>query len=153
MMECKHAQQMSAYHDGEVPDPSRAALAEHVRGCPVCAAELSRLERLSLLIRTARPPYWREMSAQALKRLHRSVDLQPKVALLRVAGVFTAAAAAILLFSGVWLWRISAAGASAEQIPLWETVAIAPQDLSAAASQEQLAQWIVQDLSRKNGHD
>ena len=150
MMECKHAQQMSAYHDGEIPEPSRAALAEHVRGCPVCAAELSRLERLSGLIRTAGRP---QMSAQALKRLHRSVDLQPKVALLRVAEVFTAVAAAILLFSGVWLWRLSATSASAEQIPLWETVAIAPQDLSAAASQEQLAQWIVQDLSRKNGHD
>jgi len=150
MMECKHAHEMSAYHDGEVSEPSRTALAEHVRGCPVCAAELSRLERLSLLIGTAGRP---EMSAQALERLHRSVDLQPKVALLRVAEVFTAVAAAILLFSGVWLWRISAAGASAEQIPLWETVAVAPQDLSAAAAQEQLAQWIVQDLSRKNGHD
>jgi anti-sigma factor RsiW len=150
MMECKHAHEMSAYHDGEIPEPSHAALAEHVRGCPVCAAELARLDRLSRLIRaTGRP----QMSAQALERLHRSVDLQPKVALLHVAEVFTAVAAAILLFSGVWLWRISAAGASAEQIPLWETVAIAPQDLSAAASQEQLAQWIVQDLSRKNGHD
>ena len=150
MMECKHAQQMSAYHDGEIPEPSRAALAEHVRGCPVCAAELSRLDRLSRLIRTAGRP---EMSPQALERLHRSVDLQPKVALLRMAEAFTAVAAAILLFSGVCLWRISAASASAEQIPLWETVAIAPQDLSAAAAQEQLAQWIVQDLSRKNGHD
>jgi hypothetical protein len=68
--------------------------------------------------------------------------------------VFVAAAALILLVSSVWLWRISAVRDATGQIPLWETTAVAAQDTSAIATQEQqLAQWIVQDLSGKNGHD
>jgi anti-sigma factor RsiW len=150
MKECQYAQRISAYHDGELPGPSRAALEEHLGGCPLCAAELSRLRKMSQLIRATDRP---EMPAEALERLHRMVDLEPKIVLVRMAEVFAAVAAVILLFSCAWLCRISAAGTAERQIPLWETAAVAPQDPSGVATQEQLAQWIVQDLSRKNGHD
>jgi anti-sigma factor RsiW len=150
MAECERVERVSAYHDGELDGPSRARLEAHLRACPACAAELARLRNLSQLIRAARRP---RISAGAVGRLHRLADLQPKVALVRMAEVFMAAAALILVCSGVWLWRISSAGAASAQIPLWETAAVAPQDPSAVATQEQLAQWIVQDLSRKNGHD
>ena len=150
MTECKQAQQVSAYHDGELSGPSRIALEEHLRECPICAAELARLNRLSLLIRGAGRP---EMPREALDRLHRSVDLQPRIAVLRMAEAFAAVAALILLLSSAWLWSLSTVREAAGQIPIWETVAVAPQDVSAAATQEQLARWIVQDLSRKNGND
>jgi len=150
MTECKQSQAVSAYYDGELPEPSRAALEEHLSGCPLCAAELARLEKMSQLIR-ARDRV--EMPREVLDRLHRSVDLQPKIAVLHVAEVFAAVAASILLVSTVWLWRISTARDAAGQIPLWETAAVASQDPSGVAAHEQLAQWIVQDLSRKNGHD
>ena len=112
-------------------------------------AELGRLEKMSRLIRAAERP---EMPREVLDRLHRSVDLQPRITMLHVAEVCAAIAASILLVSTVWLWRVSAAR-EAGPIPLWETAAVAPQDPSGVAAQEQLAQWIVQDLSRKNGHD
>ena len=150
MIECRQMQRVSAYYDGELSEPSRGELEEHLRECPVCAAELSRLRKLSGLLCSAGRP---EMPSQALERLHRSVDLLPQVGLWRTAAVFAGVAASILLVCGAWLWRISSAGEPADQIPLWETAAVAPQDLSAAASQEQLAQWVVQDLSWKNGHD
>jgi len=150
MMECRQADRLSAYYDGELPEPARVAVEEHIRGCPACAAELGRLQRLSQLVRAAGRS---EMPPQALDRLHRSLDLQPKIAILRMAEVFAAVAASILLFSSVWLWRISTARDAAGPIPVWETVAVAPQDSPGVAAQEQLAQWIVQDLSWKNGHD
>lgn len=150
MTDCRQADRLSAYYDGEIPEPERAALEEHIRGCPLCAAEIARLQRLSRLIRgTGRT----EMSPQALERLHQSLDLQPRITILHMAEVFAAVAASILIVSGVWLWMISTASEAAGQIPVWETVAVAPQDSSGAAAQEQLAQWVIQDLSRKNGHD
>jgi len=150
MTDCGQADRLSAYYDGEVPEPERAALEAHVRGCPLCAAEMACLQRLSRLIgSTGRM----EMSSQALERLHQSLDLQPKIVLLHLAEVFAAVAASILIVSGVWLWRISTAHEAAGQIPVWESVAVAPQDPSGAAAQDQLARWIIQDLSRKNGHD
>ncbi|HUT56444.1 MAG TPA: anti-sigma factor [Phycisphaerae bacterium] len=150
MTDCGQADRLSAYYDGEIPEPERAALEAHIRGCPLCAVEMARLQRLSRLIgSTGRM----EMSPQALERLHQSFDLQPRIALLHMAEVFASVAASILIVSGVWLWMISTANEAAGQIPVWETVAVAPQDPSGAAAQEQLAQWIIQDLSRKNGHD
>ena len=150
MSECEHAPRISAYHDGELPESSRLDLEAHIRQCPVCAAELARLQGLSRLLAGLGRS---EMPREALERVHQAVDRQPNVALVRMAEVFTAVAASILVVSSVWLWKISAAGAAPGQIPLWETAAVAPQDPSGVAAQEQLARWIVQDLSRKNGHD
>ena len=150
MTDCGQADRLSAYYDGEVSEAERASLEEHIRGCPLCAVEMARLQRLSRLIGSIGRM---EMSSQALERLHQSLDLQPKITILHIAEVFAAVAASILIVSGVWLWMISTANEAAGQIPVWETVAVAPQDPSGAAAQEQLAQWIIQDLSRKNGHD
>jgi anti-sigma factor RsiW len=150
MTECRQSQRLSAYYDGELSAASRAGMEEHVRGCPQCAAELARMRSMSQLIRAAGRA---EMPAEALRRLHLSADLQPKITLVHTAEVLAAVAAAILLFSGVWLWRIAAARDAAAQIPVWETVAVAGQDPSGVAAAEPLAQWIVQDLSRNNGND
>ena len=70
----------------------------------------------------------------------------------RLAKAVLAVAASILVICGLWLWQSEAAEGPAEPIPLWETVA-APQQTLVAGSDAQLAQWIVQDLERKNGHD
>lgn len=149
MKECQQAERISAYHDGELPEASRAALEAHLRVCPVCAAELARLERLSHLIRGMGT---QTMRPEALARLHQAVDLQPRLTLMHLAEAFAAVAAAILIASGAWLWTLSTAREASAQIPVWETVAVAPQSAPAAV-QEQLTQWIVQDLSRENGND
>jgi len=146
MTDCGQADRLSAYYDGEIPEPERAALEAHIRGCPLCAGEMARLQRLSRLIcSTGRM----EMSSQALERLHQSLDLQPKIAILHMAEVFAAVAALILVASVIWLYTLSATREASAQVPEWEAAALAVRNPS-ASGQEQLAQWIVEDLSGKS---
>lgn len=149
MNECEHTRRLSAYHDGEVTGADREALEAHLAQCPACAAELARLRRLSSLLTQAERP---KMPAGVLDRLHRSADDLAAADLRRVAKAFLAAAASILLVCGIWLWQANGAAEPAEAIPVWESLA-AHQQVLTAGSEEQLAQWIVQDLERKNGHD
>jgi len=146
MTDCGQADRLSAYYDGEVSEAERASLEEHIRGCPLCAVEIARLQRLSRLIRSTGQM---EMSSQALERLHQSLDLQPKIAILHMVEVFAAAAAAILVASVIWLYALSATREASAQIPEWEAAALAARNPSASV-QEQLAQWIVEDLSGKS---
>lgn len=134
MIECKFANQISAYHDGELDEPFRAEMEGHLSDCPLCKAELARLERLSLLVRTAG---WPEMSQETMEHLHQSVSLLPQAGLWHMAEAFAVAAAAILLLSSIWLWRISTDREAAGQIQDWETLAVAPQESNLMASQEQ----------------
>ncbi len=47
-VDCKTtSQRLSAYLDGELPQAGAAAVEEHLRGCPQCAAELAALRALS----------------------------------------------------------------------------------------------------------
>jgi len=149
MNACEHTRRLSAYHDGEVSGAEREALEAHLAQCPACAAELARLRRLSSLLAQAERP---KMPAGVLDRLHRSADDLAAADLRRVAKTFLAAAASILLVCGIWLWQANGAAEPAEAIPVWESLA-ARQQVLTAGSEEQLAQWIVQDLERKNGHD
>ena len=105
MADCEYQVKVHAYHDGELPPTDRQSVEVHLRACPACARELERLRRMSELFASARLP---ELSPAALQRLHRSkiVVLQP--ALVRTSEFFAAAAAAILLVCGAWLWRASA---------------------------------------------
>jgi len=150
MSECERAQRLSACHDGEVSEAERASLEAHLHQCPACASELARLGKLSHLLSTAPRP---EMSAEALARLHRAADDMYMADLGRMAKALMAVAASILLVCAVWLWRSHASGEPIEPIPAWETAATAHEATLATASDEQLAQWIVLDLERKNGHD
>jgi len=145
---CQYAQRLGAYHDGEVTGEERAALEAHLRQCPACAAELERLRRLSGLLRTATRT---EIPGPALARLHRAADDLPAADVGRIAKTCLAVAASILLVCGVWLWQANG-GEPADAIPIWETVAGGGQT-STAGTEEQLAQWIIQDLERTNGHD
>jgi len=149
MNECEDGRRLSAYHDGEVTDEERTALETHLARCPACAAELDRLRRLSHLLSTAGRP---EMPTEVRARLRRAADDLTLLNIGRLAKAVLAVAASILVICGLWLWQSEAAEGPAEPIPLWETVA-APQQTLVAGSDAQLAQWIVQDLERINGHD
>jgi anti-sigma factor RsiW len=150
MNECPESGRLSAYHDGELSAAERAAVEAHLAGCRACAAERARLDRLSRRVREAGPA---EMPAEVLDRLHRSIDQQPRIVVLHMAEALAAVAASILILAGVWLWRVAGTSEQAASIPVWETVAVAPQDAVAAQSQEQLALWMAHDLSRKGAHD
>ena len=150
MSACEQARRLGAYHDGELSGPARASLEAHLRQCQACAAELDRLRRLSRLLGTAVRP---GIPPQVLARLHRAADVQPAAALRRLAEAVTALAASILLVCAVWLWATASAAKATGPIPLWETAAVSSQAAPVAASEERLAMWIVEDLSRQNGHD
>jgi anti-sigma factor RsiW len=120
MADCEYQVKVHAYHDGELPPTDRQSVEVHLRACPACARELERLRRMSELFASARLP---ELSPAALQRLHRSkiVVLQP--ALVRTSEFFAAAAAAILLVCGAWLWRASAPQELAG-MPAWQEVPV-----------------------------
>jgi len=146
MNECKHAERLGAYHDGELSAAARAEMEQHVRQCPACVAELERLGRLSQLLSEAAAP---KMSPAALRRLHQRVDAARLADLWRVAEVCGAIAASILLVCCIW---IAKARPAVDAIPVWETVALARQEPALAGPEDQLAQWIVQDLSGNSGN-
>jgi len=149
MNECEYARRLSAYYDGEVSPQERAAIEAHLPRCDACAAELERLGRLSHLVAAAEGS---ALSPEARARLHRGVDALPTAELGRLAKVFLAAAAAVLVVCSIWLWQANGGQESAESIPVWETVASHQQTLATGAD-ERLARWMVQDLERKNGHE
>ena len=153
MSECEQSGRLSAYHDGELDAPSRAAMDRHLASCGPCAAELGRLRRLSGVLREAAPA---ELSPAAMRRMHRSADLAYSSTLRRWAEALTAVAAAILVTFSVWLWRMPRAGAAPGQTPTWEAAALRQSsDQSSAytpSTEEQLAAWQVQDLSPEDAH-
>ena len=148
MSGCGNAQRLSAYHDGELSAEERADIEAHLRRCPACAAALERLRRLSRLVETAGRT---EMPAPSLARLHRAVDDLPAADVGRLAKAILAVAASILMICGLWLWQANG-GESPDTLPVWETVAGGSQ-ASVADTEAQLAQWIIRDLERTNGHD
>ena len=150
MSQCEQSGRLSAYHDRELDAPTRAAMDRHLASCASCAAELGRLRRLSGLLQAAAPA---ELSAAAMRRLHRSAELASSSTLRRWAEALTAVAATILITFSVWLWRLPRSGDSTGPMPTWESAALHhPSDSSSPSPEEQLAAWQVQDLSPEEAH-
>ena len=153
MSECEYYGKLGAYHDGELDAAGRAAVERHLTQCPTCVTELAILAAVS---RAFHGVARQELSVLALRRLHQRMDLLPSLAIGRMAAALTAVAASILLACGVWLWRSSSVTAPAGPMPVWEAAAVQRAADPAAigvASEDQLAGWMVQDLSRESGHD
>ena len=150
MNECEHACRLSAYHDGELDPATRAALERHLAKCSDCTAELARIRGLSGLLGGLAKG---DPSPRALRRFHAAAEQAASGVIWRTASALTAAAAAILVVCGLWLWRGASAGESAGPMPVWEAVMLQrPAEPSISSPDEQLAMWMVQDLSRENGH-
>lgn len=150
MSDCQHADRLSAYHDDELSPAARAEVASHLARCPACAGELGRLVKLSRAFAELPAPAF---SRQAMQRLHRGLDVVPGQAIARLAEALTAVAASIVIACGVWLWS-SSSPADAASMPLWEATAIQkPAESAPPASEDRLAGWMVQDLSREGPHE
>ena len=150
MSDCQHADRLSAYHDNEMSPPAWAEMEDHLAQCPACAAELARLAKLSRAFAELPATL---VSRQTMQRLHRRLDVVPGQAIAHLAEALTAVAASILIACGVWLWS-SSSPADAAGIPLWEATAIQkPAESAPQASEDRLAGWMVQDLSREGPHE
>ena len=152
MNECEHTDRLSAYHDGELDPATRAEVQRHLAQCPPCAAELARLVRLSGALAGLGNP---TIDPRAMQRLHQRLDVLPlpSLAIGRLAAALTAVAASILLACGAWLWASSSPAGTAS-MPVWETAVLQkPAEPAPSGSEDRLAVWIVQDLSREGGND
>ncbi len=145
--------EVGAYCDGELSGRKRARMAAHIEQCPDCAREVERLRGLSRLLAGASVPQMRPLF---LAQLHGRVAPAREVGVVRFAQQLTAVAAAVLVVCCIWLWYVpGSGGANGGPTEGWESAALAlqvemPVDVS---PDEQLAEWIVQDLSQENGSD
>lgn len=149
MHECEHIQKVSAYHDGELSTEEARVLKVHLVQCPVCAQELREVKKLSSILGKAVDF---ETPAKVIKRLHQSVAIVQEASVTTLAKMLTAAAAAILIVCAAWLWSMSKSDASSPTVSLWERTAVT---LGADTTNDvqQIAHWIVEDLSSERRHD
>lgn len=151
MNSCEYSEKLSAYHDDELEGEARLAVERHVAQCPRCAAELSRLRKLSALLGRCADA---EVSATGMRRLHALADRSAGGDILRWAMTMTALAASVLIACSVLLWRQYGASHGAQALPEWEMNVIQrPSDSVASSSEDQFVTWMIQDLSEKNGYD
>lgn len=150
MNECEQASRLNAYHDGEMSPAGVAAMEQHLRQCPRCAAELERFRKLTGMIGSLPPP---ALPTSSLRRLHQAVDLQLAARLRRMAEVLAAVAAVVLVVCLIGLTRRTPAQGSPGAMPVWEIEALAQPLEPAAGSEEALASWMVRDLSLRDEHD
>jgi len=152
MNDCEYAFRLGAYHDGELPAPAAAELEQHLQRCPACAAELAALRSLSEILGSAVAA---ELSAEAMQRLHRSVERTTEVGILRMAEALVGMAAAILIACTISLVASPSSAGTNGTVTPWEMAAVSQveDDSEASTVEQQIAKWAVEDLARKNGHD
>jgi anti-sigma factor RsiW len=147
MSHCEYREKIGPFYDGELPREAERDVANHLRGCAVCEAELERLQRLSSVLRTARLP---GIPEAALSRLHSRVwaaSRLPVMVMFQMARRVALAAAVLLVVCVLWLWQVG--GVLADAPEEWESAALASQaGMLAEVSEEELtARWILKDLS------
>jgi anti-sigma factor RsiW len=133
---------LEAYHDGEMDAQRAGGVAEHVRSCNECAAELASLRQMSALLRGGDDDDragFADMTAAEMRRLHRAVDQMldrdayAAPAPFPMLKALTAMAASLLIIGMAWMMEApqgravqQAAPASSllASAPSWERVAV-----------------------------
>jgi anti-sigma factor RsiW len=145
-MDCKFSRQLSAYHDGELRPAECEALGAHLAQCAECRSELEQLRALSRLVADAATV---PLPQGLLERAHERVDSAGEVVVVRLAERLMAAAAAVLLACGLYLWQAGRAEV-APPLETWAPALIsqrlpAPQEPGA---EDPLVRWVVADLEQ-----
>jgi anti-sigma factor RsiW len=149
---------LEAYVDGQLPAADARQVETHLAACAPCAQEVRRLQKLSGIFSSYRPP----LPAGVLDRLHETLERSRDLGILRLARTISAMAASVVLFGSLYLAFFQSSpssGVASAAIPVWEQTAVseAPTDgqtanASGAGEQQQLAEWIVSDLSNTPGN-
>jgi len=150
MCSVKHSREVNAYHDGELPPEDARRLEAHLAQCAVCARELGELRSLSRVLSDVPMP---DAPAKVIERLYDTVAAAREVAVVRLAESLIAAAAAILIVCAAWIWGVG--GGSESRVAAantWEWAAVTPH-VETSSDTQQIAQWIVDDLSLERRHD
>jgi anti-sigma factor RsiW len=109
-------QQLSAYHDGELPVADRAMVSAHLAWCQACLKRIDQLTQMSVLLSSSAP---NGISQIALRRLHSKLDEVMERGLIRWAWEVSGIAAAILLAGSIMLYRASDSAGGAVSVPPW----------------------------------
>jgi hypothetical protein len=99
MSGCAYEPKVSAFYDGELPEPERAAFEAHLAGCAICTAELERVQSLSDELRAAPQPRLTEMDKARLRQTAAAEARRLAKGDGRWARWLTGAAAAVFLVS------------------------------------------------------
>jgi anti-sigma factor RsiW len=105
-MECDQLN-LSAYHDGELPNADRARVEAHLRECATCTTELTGIRDASRLLREA--PF-DELTSADLANLHDAIDDVDDYRIWRIGGSLGLVAASILVIGMAWLNALPAPG-------------------------------------------
>lgn len=152
MDSCEQTRQVNAYHDGELSPEDARPFEAHLAQCAACARELERLRGVSRFLAGARMP---GVPAEVIERLHENLAVVRERVVVRMAEMLTAAAALVLITCAAWVWHGlgETESQAAAAVSAWERVAVTLRVETSVSEPQQVAQWIVQDLSRENGHD
>lgn len=144
---CAFSGRLSAFFDGELSADESRALASHIERCNACAAELEAISTLSHMLKAARSP---DASDDFRNRLAAAFARRPADTLVHMAEGLTAAAAAVLAASLIYIFATSPASAAPllDNQPL-AVISLEIQEPAFAESpaQEELARYILADLS------
>jgi anti-sigma factor RsiW len=120
--DCPTEQELSSYHDGELPADRQSAVAAHLAVCAACRDMLARWTAISRLFGAA--PH-QHLSAIARARVYRRMDEVMDRGLIRLAWTLSGLAAGVLVVGSVWLMRAENAVAPVAAPPPWVSVAYA----------------------------
>jgi anti-sigma factor RsiW len=139
---------LGAYHDGELDMARRREVDTHMSECQACREELSRLARLSVMLRGAGDelPGLSQIGRERMVQTYRR-DLE--TGLRRLAQATSAIAATILVAGTVWVMThqqaLALGGPETAPLDLVVLTAVNPP----ADGNAQLAEWILSDLSEE----
>ncbi len=122
---CPDDQILSAFYDGEVPEPWNTKISEHVRSCPECGRRIEKYDTLSSGLKSE-PDGFDRMAEFSQERIYRNlISSNGRVQAhlwqknISVPLPFIAAAAAVILFFGIGYFTGRAGlGNSPEPLPL-----------------------------------
>jgi anti-sigma factor RsiW len=123
---------LGAFVDGELSAADHARIAEHIKTCPSCAAEVRDLRAVASLFTSVHVDPLKPVERA---RLHKRLDVEMKenvdAPIWRLGGAIGLIAASILVVAGTWLavlpasqpTQTSGTVAQASQPEQWETIA------------------------------
>ena len=154
MAECPNNLRLSAYYDGELDESGRAEVERHLRVCPACEGELSRLGEMSRLLTSQRAPL---LLPIGVHRLHKRVDDAMEEGVLRIMRVFNAIAACVLIAGSAWLMvkprgqdQTVERAVATPAAPPWVDVAQVSDTPTGAYSTPAAAWYLADDSSRND---
>jgi anti-sigma factor RsiW len=152
---CRERQKIGAWHDGALGGEKARRLEAHLAECGECAGELAALRALSAVLREGFEPAVmpRGLPARLAARLAARVIRTRERGLVRLAERLTAVAAAVLVFCvALILGGVGGKAPAVSSAAPWERTAVTLR-LETASGEQQVARWIVQDLTTENGND